>query len=238
MKKYTWFILLIIGVVLTMNAFLLPFQIMAFNASYYHNQFLELGVHERIGIDQSTLKAVTNALVDYIDDGSGDIEMQAIVNGEDLVFYNAKERHHLHDIYLLVRSGRTVWLLSNILMVFGLYVIIRKEKFNIRNSLMKFSPAFKISVSITVGLLLGLVALYFIDFDWAFRKFHEIFFTNDLWLLDPRTDRLIQLMPLKFFIDFTAHWLMSTGGIIILYSLLGFVLPRFNRKHLTQSGND
>lgn len=238
MKKYSWFILYIIGVVLTMNAFLLPFQILAFNETYYYNQFVDLGVHERIGIDQKALKDVTTALVDYIDDGSGDIEVQAVVNGETLVFYNAKERHHLHDIYLLVRSGRTVWLISNSLMLLGLFVVIRREKFNIRSSLMKVSPAFKISVSITVGLLLALVALYFIDFDWAFRKFHEIFFTNDLWLLDPRTDRLIQLMPLKFFIDFTAHWLVSTGGIMILYSLLGFGLPKFNRKHLTQSGND
>lgn len=231
MKKYTGFILFIIGVVWTINAFLLPFQFMAFNSTYYYNQFVELEVHKRIGIDQSTLKAVTSALVDYIDTGSGNIEMEADVKGDSLVFYNAKERHHLHDIYVLVKSGRTIWFSLNILMLLSLYLLSKLDKSNFLNNLLK---TFKISVYITVGLLLGLVALYFIDFDWAFRKFHEIFFTNDLWLLDPRTDRLIQLMPLKFFIDFTAQWLLSTSAIMVLFALLGFAVPKIYQKRSIQ----
>lgn len=39
------------------------------------------------------------------------------------------------------------------------------------------------------------------DFDGLFITFHRVAFTNDGWLLDPRTDLLIRLMPTDFFTD-------------------------------------
>jgi integral membrane protein (TIGR01906 family) len=48
------------------------------------------------------------------------------------------------------------------------------------------------------GLLLFLIAR---DFTAAFTVFHEIFFRNDLWILDPRTSLLIQIVPEPFFMD-------------------------------------
>ena len=39
------------------------------------------------------------------------------------------------------------------------------------------------------------------DFHRYFMIFHEIFFKNDLWLLDPDTDLLIRMLPEGFFLD-------------------------------------
>ena len=39
------------------------------------------------------------------------------------------------------------------------------------------------------------------DFHRYFMIFHEMFFTNDLWLLDPDTDLLIRMLPEGFFLD-------------------------------------
>ncbi len=36
-------------------------------------------------------------------------------------------------------------------------------------------------------------------FERLFTTFHQVFFTNDLWLLDPGQDIVIGLMPLAFF---------------------------------------
>ncbi len=61
------------------------------------------------------------------------------------------------------------------------------------------------------GILIGLCAASVIataltawawaDFDGFFTAFHRAAFTNDGWLLDPRTDLLIRLMPTEFFIS-------------------------------------
>lgn len=46
-------------------------------------------------------------------------------------------------------------------------------------------------------LVLGAVAL---DFDRAFVLFHQIFFGNDLWLFDWRTDPVILILPEDYFL--------------------------------------
>ena len=38
------------------------------------------------------------------------------------------------------------------------------------------------------------------DFDKAFELFHKIFFSNDLWLFDPDTDPVINILPQDFFL--------------------------------------
>ena len=38
------------------------------------------------------------------------------------------------------------------------------------------------------------------DFDGLFVTFHRVAFSNEGWLLDPRTDLLIRLMPTNFFV--------------------------------------
>jgi integral membrane protein (TIGR01906 family) len=40
---------------------------------------------------------------------------------------------------------------------------------------------------------------YFVNFDGLFEKFHELLFTNDLWLLNEKEDILLKLMPEAFF---------------------------------------
>lgn len=225
MKYFKWIILVIIGLILTLNAFLLPFQLLAFSPDYYMSQFKELAVHERIGIDLEALETVTNVLIDHIDKGTGHLDVEVEVNGEKVVYYNEKEQHHLHDIYILVKNARRFLIIANLMMVILfpiLYFLDGRSKRNLFTSLTK---TFKYAVFSAFAMLLFLTTMYYIDFDTAFRKFHEIFFTNDLWLLDPRTDRLIQLMPLQFFINFTRDWLIRVAFILIVFVLIGFVLP-------------
>jgi integral membrane protein (TIGR01906 family) len=50
---------------------------------------------------------------------------------------------------------------------------------------------------LAAALVLGVIML--IDFSALFLKFHHLFFTNDLWLLDINTDVLIQMLPESFF---------------------------------------
>lgn len=39
----------------------------------------------------------------------------------------------------------------------------------------------------------------FVDFDAFWTTFHKIAFRNDLWLLNPATDLMINLFPAEFF---------------------------------------
>ena len=229
-KSIKSFLILIIGIVFMLDAFLLPFQWLAFNADYYVDGFVGLKVHEDIGISVDDLDRVTRALVTYIDDGSGDLTLLAEVNGNTVQFYNEKEQHHLNDILLLVEKARRFLLISNIVMILALlslYLMHQKKMKPLSHDLMH---AMRVATFASLACLSALMILYFTDFNWAFTKFHEIFFNNDLWLLDPRTDRLIVLMPLEFFIGFVSDWLMRVAVIFFIFILVGFILPLHHKK--------
>ena len=67
--------------------------------------------------------------------------------------------------------------------------------------------------------LLGVVAVT--GFDGAFRQFHLLFFTNDLWQLSSR-DRLIQLFPQSFFFETTMLIGATTIAVAAAVALAGW----------------
>ena len=69
---------------------------------------------------------------------------------------------------------------------------------------------------IICGIVLGLVIWALADFDGLFITFHRAAFTNDGWLLNPRTDLLIRLMPITFFISLGTRLLASMAAAALL----------------------
>ena len=62
------------------------------------------------------------------------------------------------------------------------------------------------------------------DFTKYFIVFHKIFFNNDLWVLDPRTDMLINIVPEGFFFDTAARIAMVFAGIVMVFFVGNLVL--------------
>ena len=69
------------------------------------------------------------------------------------------------------------------------------------------------------AVLAGIIAT---DFNKYFIIFHHIFFNNDLWMLNPDTDLLINIVPEPFFMD-TAARIAATYGVSVLTQYLQFV---------------
>jgi integral membrane protein (TIGR01906 family) len=66
----------------------------------------------------------------------------------------------------------------------------------------------------------GLVAVA--GFDTLFLTFHRLSFSNDFWLLDPRTDYLVMMFPQGFWFDATVLVATVTGaGALALTTLSG-----------------
>lgn len=63
------------------------------------------------------------------------------------------------------------------------------------------------------------------DFDAVFTKFHEIFFSNDLWIFDPAVDYMIRMLPEGLFFDMVIRiGILFIGGLVIL--LIGSIIWR------------
>jgi integral membrane protein (TIGR01906 family) len=69
------------------------------------------------------------------------------------------------------------------------------------------------------------------NFTLYWDYFHYIFFDNDLWQLDPRTDVLIQMVPEEFFYDLVVRIIFYfIGGMVILGTMLGFTHAWMSRR--------
>ena len=74
------------------------------------------------------------------------------------------------------------------------------------------------------AVALALIGIISTDFSKYFIVFHKIFFNNDLWVLDPRTDMLINIVPEGFFFDTAARIAMVFAGIVMVFFVGNLVL--------------
>lgn len=94
------------------------------------------------------------------------------------------------------------------------------------------------SFLIGTGTFIGATAIFGIvamsDFNKYFTLFHEIFFDNDLWILNPRTDLLIRMLPEGFFLDMVIRigtiFLLLMAILLIISSIA--IIKQRNKKNL------
>lgn len=156
-------------------------------------------------IDTGDLVDITKPMTDYIGLSLDEHyafadEMASFMRGEtdaqpDVL--NEKEQLHMLDVRRLVRLAQTVskgcmTVAAGMVMVIAWINAMEKKKN------MPFGVA--IGVLILAGAAVGVhILLNTQGFEALFIRFHEIFFTNDLWLMNPETDILIRMMPQKLF---------------------------------------
>jgi integral membrane protein (TIGR01906 family) len=68
-----------------------------------------------------------------------------------------------------------------------------------------------------------------LGFDRLFTRFHELSFSNDMWMLDPDRDRLVQVFPFEF-------WQLSAGLLIGLTLAESVLLGVAARLYLARAG--
>lgn len=71
------------------------------------------------------------------------------------------------------------------------------------------------AIGVLVALLLFSIIVA-LNFHAAWFKFHEIFFSNDLWLMDPEKDLMIQMLPEPFFFG-----MVKRIGLTVLAGMIG-----------------
>lgn len=221
MKKIS-LIFAVIFVVLTPIALLLTdVQMVAYNRDYYKTEYEKYNIPEQLGMSMEALMDSTEKLLLYLKDTRNDLDFKGRFDWGEEEFFSQRDKDHMIDVkglflkgYLL-RNTSLVYLAAFILMLFW-----RNSNRERLRSLARIGIAVAAAGIVPVLLL---VVLMNIDFYKYFTIFHEIFFTNDLWLLDPAQDRLINMFPQDFFTDmaFSISYLyIAEMALILIGSLL------------------
>ncbi|MBE5807884.1 MAG: DUF1461 domain-containing protein [Clostridiales bacterium] len=72
-----------------------------------------------------------------------------------------------------------------------------------------------------------------LDFDAAFTFFHRRLFSNDLWLLDPRTDLLIRICPESMFMSMGLRIALTSAGALVGIPLLLTLWDTLQQRQIT-----
>ncbi len=184
-----------------------------FNLNFYKNFYQKENLAPKIGTTYEELIKNTTNLLDYLNH-------KTILN---LDWYTDKDILHMQDV-------RTLYSLSYKTMIFFivvftistiLLIILCKKRtiFYITNTFNKVLLAF----IIVIGILSCIISYNFTSF-WI--KFHQLLFSNDLWLLSPDESNLIQMVPEEFFISLITTIILHIFMLFISLFILNTIVKK------------
>lgn len=226
MKKTHWLlgIMLSFAVVLILLISSLQAAMYA-DFSFYEKEYEKYNVLPELEMKMEDVMYVTHEMMDYLKGDRENLEVITTVEGKEQDFFNEQDKLHMADVQRLFIGGlrlRTGGIVVLLLCIVRLVAAKANWKYIIPR-------AFHITVAVT-GVISALLAFAFSrDFNAAFTKFHEIFFSNDLWLFDPAEDYMIRMLPEGLFSDMVVRiGILFIGGLVVL--LIGSAVWRVKQN--------
>ena len=202
-KGITILIAIIFSILMAVHMLLSVVMFVGLNPDIYRKSQIADNVSEYAEINQETLDRVTAGLIDYMGDSRDDL----VILSDDGIneLFNVKEKTHMVDVKALFVLGKDINTAIFIILVLIMIFYLAYDRNGMKKHFMKYCA---VTLSIILGVWIIIALLAIIDFSSFWTTFHKIFFTNDLWILNPRTDLLIRMMPQRFFIRIVIHILM------------------------------
>ncbi|OGO78997.1 MAG: hypothetical protein A2Y23_14720 [Clostridiales bacterium GWB2_37_7] len=228
-RRILWFISGTIFIVMLILLLLLnDVQIIAFDRSYYNQQYEKFQIPQSIGISKPDLMVATDNLLNYIDEKREDLDFQMTIQGTKQEFFSVRDKLHMIDVKNLFVKGRQI---KNIAFWYSV-IFIALFYYKARNKRKSFSRLLIYTFVLGIIPVILLAIFMNIDFYKYFTIFHEIFFNNDLWQLEPAKDRLINMYPEAFFSDIAFKIVFYYIGELILLLAIGIIGLRYKKGRI------
>ena len=197
-----------------------------FDRSFYRKEYEKNNTAEYMQMSGEDLEKTTDVLLGYLKDERDDIIVTASVAGIEREVFDERETLHMIDVKALYQNALKA---RDLTLAAGL-VCLAIAFFTGR----EFYPAavkagYKNGIGLIFALISALAVWALMDFYAFWIQFHELFFDNDLYLLDPNTELLIRMVPETFFFDLVMRIvLVFCGGVIIFGIALHFIREEKN----------
>lgn len=201
-----------------------------YNQAHMTAAFESYAQETREDILVSDYGEIASEIIRYL--STGDAEDIPMLRDE--VLFSEKENQHLKDCSNLTRGlGYFRFGAMFLLLLVFIWIMLEKDQAKRR---VRIDETFK-ALAWGAGALLTVALALFIwgaaDFESLFLAFHYVSFTNDLWILDPETDLLIQMMPYPFFVDYVGYILKTAAPALLLIfaaPIANLIIAYKNRK--------
>lgn len=195
---------------------------------YFEKEYAKFNVLDSLpSMTMDDLLHVTDEMMDYLRGDRDDLHVTTTMGGEQREFFNEREIAHMEDVRSLFLKALSIRRICLVLGA-GLLILMAATKARMGRVL---PPFLCMGTGLFFALITVLGLIISTDFTKYFIMFHHIFFTNDLWILDPATDMLINIVPEGFFMDTAARIALLFGSLsLILFGVCLFLTIRNRRK--------
>lgn len=182
MRKVLSFVLIIS---ISLSLLVLSLELNTYNKSYYLRSYEKYNGLETTGRSMGDLEVITEDIIKYLKGNGGN----ELLNPH----FNEREVQHMEDVVELFDYARVIKYISiTVTILIAAYFILNKLYLPLAKTL-------SLGLFLNHAIILFLILLISTDFNKYFTIFHEMFFSNDLWILNPQTDLMIQMLPEAFF---------------------------------------
>jgi len=210
-------------------------RFLASEVRFYERGFRAHDVEQTTGLALPELDRSAREIVNYFENDASTLRVVVKDDGEEVALFNARETEHMKDVKWLMQL---VFRVNEVTLAYVLTYVAcvflwagRSFRSLARQSLLGIAVG---------GAGVGAVGVFAIaGFESTWRRFHEVVFSNDLWKLNPATDRLIQMFPEPFWQEETfvvAALTVAEAVIIVGAALACLVLTRASRAGTAPRG--
>lgn len=221
MKKAGLVFAVLFIVVVPIILLLTDVQLVAYDRSYYRSEYERYDVPGSIGMNMDNLMDSTEKLLLYLENKRDDLDFKGSFIKGEAEFFSPRDKQHMIDVKGLFING---FYIRNLTLVYAaLFLLLLFWKTSAGDGFRKLARCGIAIAFAGIAPVLLVIILMSIDFYKYFTVFHKIFFTNDLWLLDPAVDRLVNIFPEQFFTDMAfriSYLYIAEMAVILIGSML------------------
>lgn len=215
-------LLIIIAVLFT------SLQICINQRNWYYESYVKYGTAKETQMSNEDMTEAIFRLVDYMEGRVDSIQLSVTEAGRVVEMYNRQEIDHMVDVRALYQAWRAVRTYGGILAVIIIAVCMLTLPKGQRIGML--CRGFLIAAAVFGAVLIVLGIWVAVDFNSFWTEFHHLFFTNDLWLMDYRTCRMIRICPLQLFNDIVVRFALM---FLVPFALM-LALAVWGRKRSKQ----
>ena len=170
--------------------------------NWWRNEYAKYDTPSKVNGEMSLDDAVhvTEDMLDYCIGRIDTLDdTEATIDGVTAPFFTDREKAHLADCRELFMAGMRARVIAILIFIcFVIYIYMHNGRAKTLQLLARgYLKSF--AAVLIAGAVVALLAA--IDFTFVFTEFHHIFFDNDLWILYPDRDNLINIMQEEVFAD-------------------------------------
>ncbi len=242
-RKYVRIVPTVLGffsaVLLSFTLFVMSaFLVLYCNPGFFQREYEKYDVLNDMPVEMSMsredgLLHVTEHMMDFLLHGqkAEELQVEAVIDGQLQPFFTEQELSHMMDVrdifMICIRFAAFCFVGAAMLLIISRLAVCHDEPkiFRLSSGIGIVSGA-----AAVITALLGFIYAAATDFSMAFLKMHEMLFSNTDWLMDPRKNMLVNIVPEGFFSDTAFLIGIVFAALIILMLSAGILLIRSAKK--------